>query len=272
MTDFKSRIGVITGAGSGIGRSLALLLAAQGCRLALADVNEPGLQETLALLPTGSALIARVDVSKREEVRAFAARVESEMGGADILINNAGVCVSQRIVDLRIEDFEWLMDINFWGVVHCTQAFLPMLIARKGTVVNVSSVFGLLAWPTQVAYSCSKFAVRAFTDALRLEVEGDGVQVICVHPGGVNTNLSRNQRFYVDAFGNTSHDTVIDNFKRIARTSPDAAAQKIVKGIQGGKRRIRIGAEAYGLDWLQRLFPIGHQALVRKIISKRAVK
>jgi NAD(P)-dependent dehydrogenase (short-subunit alcohol dehydrogenase family) len=224
MFELRGKVAVVTGAGSGIGRALALNLARRGCRLALADLHEANLAETARLLPE-PPLTQVLDVADREAVYAFAARVQAELGGAQLVINNAGVAVSQMIRDLEYRDFEWLMNINFWGVVHGTKAFLPQLLARRdAAVVNISSVFGLIAVPAQGAYNAAKFAVRGFTEALRHELEGTGVASVCVHPGGIRTSIVRNARLYVDQRGSTDVAKMDAMFQRMARTTPERAA------------------------------------------------
>src|SRR5579863_3756284 len=235
MYSLQSKVAVVTGAGSGIGRALAQRLAAKGCKLALADVNEEALEETARGLGGVEPLLRQVDVADRAAVYAFAEAVKSRYGAVHVVINNAGVALSQRLADVHYEDFEWLMGINFWGVVYGTKAFLSTLLAQnEGTVVNISSVFGLVAWPTQGVYNCSKFAVRGFTECLRIELAGTGVKAISVHPGGIRTNIVRNQRFYVDYQGGTDASKVEADFERMARTTPEQAAQAIVGAIERG--------------------------------------
>jgi NAD(P)-dependent dehydrogenase (short-subunit alcohol dehydrogenase family) len=191
-------VAAVTGAGSGIGRALALSLGARGCALALADVNAGGLSETAALVAkTGSPKVttAVVDVAQRADVSRFASDVEEQHGGAQLLINNAGVALGGTFEDVSLDDFAWLMGINFWGVVYGVKAFLPQLRRQPAAhIVNVSSVFGLAAPPGQTAYAASKFAVRGFTESLRAELKGTPIAVSCVHPGGIRTNIAANAR------------------------------------------------------------------------------
>ena len=267
MYALKGKIAVVTGAGSGIGRALAQLLAAKGCRLALADVNADSLNQTAALLPS-PPLLQTLDVSDRAAVYAFAERVKHELGTAHIVINNAGVAVSQTVAELRYEDFEWLMGINFWGVVYGTKAFLPLMTAQNdGVMVNISSVFGIIAVPTQSAYNAAKFAVRGFTEALRHELAGSGVRAICVHPGGIKTNIAASARFYVDPDGISDQKKAVAHFAKMARTTPEQAAQTIVDGIEQGRERVLIGGDARLIDLIQRLMPVNYwkpmQALMK---------
>jgi NAD(P)-dependent dehydrogenase (short-subunit alcohol dehydrogenase family) len=268
MVALQGKVAVVTGAGSGIGRALAQLLAAKGCRLALADINAVGLAETAASLPS-PPLTQKLDVADRAAVYAFAERVQKEIGTAHIVINNAGVAVSQTVADLSYEDFEWIMGINFWGVVYGTKAFLPMMQAQNdGVIVNISSVFGLIAVPTQSSYNAAKFAVRGFTESLRHELAGSGVSAICVHPGGIKTNIAASSRFYVDPQGLSDAKKAAANFQKLAQTTPAQAAQTIVTGIERGNPRILIGGDAKFIDWVQRLMPVNYWKLMQGLMKR----
>jgi NAD(P)-dependent dehydrogenase (short-subunit alcohol dehydrogenase family) len=269
MKDFADRVAVITGAGSGIGRALALDLARRGARLALSDVNADGVAATAqACLAAGAKAEHQVlDVADRAAFDAYAAQVVAEQGRVDLVVNNAGVSMTGPVLDLTVEEIEWIMGINFWGVVHGTKAFLPHLVgARSGHIVNISSVFGIIAVPGQSAYNASKFAVRGFTEALRQEMLSarTGVAVSCVHPGGIKTNIARGGRFAagVDA-GATA-----DLFDRIARTTPEVAAATILRGVERERARILIGPDAFAIDGMQRLLGSGYQAIVRRVASR----
>jgi NADP-dependent 3-hydroxy acid dehydrogenase YdfG len=265
MKTVQGKVAAITGAGSGIGRATAKLLAQKGCHVAISDVNEKGLAETAEQCgPFGvKVLAARVDVANRGEVEAWSAQVARELGGVNIIINNAGVALGSTIEDMRYEDFEWLMNINFWGVVHGTKAFLPHLkAAGDGHIVNISSVFGLIGVPTQAAYNAAKFAVKGFTEALRqeLEIEGLPIGVTSVHPGGIKTNIARNARFtvrkgWVDEQSNS-------DFEKAFSTTPEQAAQDILQAILKNRRRQLIGADAVLIDLVQRALPALYQSLV----------
>ena len=271
MQSFQGRVVVITGAASGIGRALACAFSKEGSRLALADVDAAGLAGTARLAGTTDCLAEAVDVSDRSAVERFAEQVRSRFGVAHVVINNAGVAVSQTLAETRYEDFQWIMGINFWGVVHGTQAFLPLLrAADEAVIVNVSSVFGLIAFPTQGAYNASKFAVRGFTEALRYECEGTHIRAVCVHPGGIRTNILKNARFYSDAFGQSDHARSMAEFDRIARTTPERAAQTIIKGIRRNKLRILIGPDAYLIDWVQRLLPARYMRVIAAVLARAA--
>ncbi|WP_328856272.1 SDR family NAD(P)-dependent oxidoreductase [Williamsia herbipolensis] len=256
MKTLAGKTVVVTGAGSGIGRSLAVQLAGKGARLALSDVNLDAVSETVALCGKAGAEAApfTVDVADRDAVYAHAEDVRSRFGGANVIINNAGVSLSASIVDMTWDDFDWIMGIDFWGVAHGTKAFLPDLIASgDGHVVNVSSVFGLMSIPAQSAYNAAKFAVRGFTGSLRQEMisAGHNVGVTCVHPGGIKTGIVRNGR----QSGEFAQDLKVkdDNFQKIAFTRPETAAKKIIKGIEKNKPKVLIGPDARLFDALPRL-------------------
>ena len=268
MTDQPTHTGhvaVVTGAGSGIGRSLATLLDQRGWRLALCDIDEAGLEKTASDL-RGEVLTRRVDVADREAVADFAQAVEGRYGRVDLVVNNAGVDVSQTAADTSYEDFEWLMNINFWGVVHGTKAFLPGMIRRDaGTIVNVSSIFGILAWPTHSAYVASKFAVRGYTESVRHELLGSGVRLVVVHPGGIDTGIVERSRFYVDDVGSRDKAQMQQQFAKMAPTSPDQAAAKILRAVERGRSRVLIGPDAMAGDRLQRLAPVRYWRVLRAL-------
>jgi NAD(P)-dependent dehydrogenase (short-subunit alcohol dehydrogenase family) len=275
MKTVQGKVAAITGAGSGIGRATARLLAQKGCHVAISDVNEKGLAETETLCRQAGVkvLAARVDVAQRGEVEAWAAQVARELGGVHIIINNAGVALGSTIEDMRYEDFEWLMNINFWGVVHGTKSFLPHLkAAGDGHIVNISSVFGLIGVPTQGAYNAAKFAVKGFTEALRqeLEIEGIPIGVTSVHPGGIKTNIARNARFTVRK-GWVEEESNSD-FEKAFATSPEVAAQNILQAILKNRRRQLIGADAVLIDLVQRALPTLYQSLLVAGAKRRRQK
>jgi NAD(P)-dependent dehydrogenase (short-subunit alcohol dehydrogenase family) len=264
-TVVNGRTAVVTGAASGIGRALAQRLAGHGCPVAICDWDEAGLEETAASI-SGPVLARRLDVSDRHGTLAFAADV-AEWAPAPIglVVNNAGVTVSQTAAEGSIEDDEWVMNVNFWGVVNGTRAYLPILLRqRSGAVVNVSSVFGLMAFPTQSSYCASKFAVRGYTEALRHELRGSGVKAITVHPGGIRTNIVKNARFHVDDQGGTDHERMVREFARIARTSPNKAAKTIHEGVAKGKDRILIGPDATAISLLTRAVPVRYFDVIER--------
>ncbi|XQO43723.1 SDR family NAD(P)-dependent oxidoreductase [Aquihabitans daechungensis] len=260
MKDFSGRVAAITGAGSGIGRALAVDLAGRGAHLALSDVDETGLAETVGRCEGRGIKVTsqRLDVADRDGVFAWADAVVADHGQANLIFNNAGVALTATIEAMSIEDFTWLMDINFWGVVHGTQAFLPHLKASgEGHVVNISSVFGLLSIPSQSAYNAAKFGVRGFTDSLRMElaIEGAPVSSTTVHPGGIKTNIVRNSRLDPSAAGVAGNDKaqLAVDFDKIARTSPEKAARVILAAVEADKRRVLIGPDARLFDLAARL-------------------
>jgi NAD(P)-dependent dehydrogenase (short-subunit alcohol dehydrogenase family) len=262
------RTAVITGAGSGIGRGLALLLARRGCPLVVADIDEAGLAETERLIGPGARVLSRrLDVSDRDAQLALAAEVrEWSPAALGAVFNNAGVTLSQTIEGVSDEDFRWIVDVNFWGVVHGTKAYLPWLLEQDhGAIVNTSSIFGMIAWPTQGTYNATKFAVRGFTEALRHELRGTGVRAVSVHPGGVNTSIARNARFHVDDRGGVDHEQLQLDFARVARLSPDKAAKIIVRGVERGRGRVLVGSDARAVDLLQRLVPERYFDVVERI-------
>jgi butyryl-CoA dehydrogenase len=259
VKNFDGRVAAITGAGSGIGRALAKDLASRGAHLALSDIDEIGLAETVALCEGRSVKVTsqRVDVAERDAVFAWADKVVEDHGRVNLIFNNAGVALGATIEAMSYEDFEWLMNINFWGVVHGTKAFLPHLkAAGEGHVVNISSVFGLISVPSQSAYNAAKFGVRGFTDALRMELEvaGDGVSCTTVHPGGIKTNIAKNARMdeSVEVLAGAPDKARLE-FDKVAMTSPEKAARQILAAVAADKRRALIGPDAKLLDLVSRL-------------------
>jgi butyryl-CoA dehydrogenase len=256
---FNGRVAAITGAGSGIGRALAQDLAGRGTHLALSDIDEVGLAETVALCEGFGVKVTsqRVDVADRHAMYAWADQVVADHGKVNLIFNNAGVALGATIEAMSYDDFEWLMNINFWGVVHGTKAFLPHLkTAGEGHVVNLSSVFGLVSVPSQSAYNAAKFGVRGFTDALRMEldVEKCGVSSTTVHPGGIKTNIAKNARMdaSVVALSGGAEQAQRD-FEKVAKTSPQKAAHQILAAVEKNKRRALIGPDAKAIDLISRL-------------------
>ncbi len=263
---FSGNVCVVTGAGSGIGRALALELALRGARLALSDIDAAALSQTVAMVSANAAEVTgeQLDVADRAAVFAHAEAVRERFGAVDTVFNNAGVALAGDVAQLRIEDFQWLMDINFWGVVHGSQAFLPALVdSGRGRLVNISSVFGLIAVPGQGAYNAAKFAVRGFTEGLRQEqlMAGSGVCVSCVLPGGVRTNIARSARTYTGESAQ-QRDAA---FTKLARTSATRAAQIIVRGAMRGDARILVGVDARIIDAVTRVLGPGYQQLVYRL-------
>ncbi|MEA2170571.1 MAG: hypothetical protein QOF76_3871 [Solirubrobacteraceae bacterium] len=260
------RTAVITGAASGIGRALAQRLSQHGCPVALFDWNEEGLEETASLIG-GPVFARKLDTRDRTQQMAMAAEVRDwAPQPIGTVFNNAGVTVSQTVVDASPEDDAWVIDVNFWGVVHGTRAYLPILLEQgSGAIVNTSSVFGLIGWPTQSAYCASKAAVKGYTESLRHELRGTGVRAVAVHPGGVATHIVDNARFHVDDRGNTDHGALKQDFTKVARTSPDKAAATIHKGLTKGRDRILIGPDAAFLSGLVRTVPVRYYNVLKAL-------
>ena len=256
MKTLDGKVVVITGAGSGIGRALALRSADQGALLALSDWDEVGLMETadqVGLRTRREVRADKLDVRDRAAMHDYAAAVRQHFGRVNVIVNNAGVALHGHFEEVTYEDFEWVLDVDFWGVVQGTKEFLPHLIeSGDGHVVNISSLYGLLGMPGQTAYNSAKFAVRGFTEALRQEmlVSGHPVQVTCVHPGGIRTAIARNARV------TSSHDQAEAARRfdtKMARMTPDRAAEIILDAVLANRPRVVVGADAKVLDWFVRL-------------------
>jgi NAD(P)-dependent dehydrogenase (short-subunit alcohol dehydrogenase family) len=272
VKDFKGRVAAVTGAGSGIGRALAVDLARRGAHLALVDIDDAGLAETVGRCEGYGVKITsqHLDVADRDAVYAWADRVVADHGTVNLVVNNAGVALGATVESMSYEDFEWLMNINFWGVVYGTKAFLPHLKASgEGHVVNLSSVFGFISVPSQSAYNAAKFAVRGFTDTLRMELEIDGapVSVTTIHPGGIKTNIARNARMdpSVTELAGDAEQARRD-FERIFITGPEKAARQILLAVQRDRRRALIGPDVKAIDFISRL----PSALYQTVLAKGA--
>jgi short-subunit dehydrogenase len=276
MTAIRGAAAAVTGAASGIGRALALELAARGCDLALADRDEAGLQSLEAeinRLHSQKVTIHRVDVSEPQQIEDFAQAALSGHPGLNIVVNNAGVALLGQFDEIDQAQMDWLMNINFWGVVHGTRAFLPHLgRQREAHIVNLSSIFGIIAPPGQTAYAAAKFAVRGFSEALRheLQMAASPVRLSVVHPGGVATNIVRNSRTGTGVSDNTRRAQTIERFDAIAKTTPAAAALRIIQGIEKNQPRILIGNDARFMDLLQRFRPGTYWAVLARRIEKLA--
>ena len=270
MREIKGAVAVVTGAGSGIGRALAVDLAKMGAQVALADVNVAGLEETRALLGNATARTYTVDVSKAAAVEDFAQAVQRDFGRASLLINNAGVALMGTLAEVSLEDMQWLIGINFWGVVHGCKFFAPLLQRESDAhIVNLSSIFGLIGPPGQTAYAASKFAVHGFSQSLREELRAtSSIKVTSVHPAGIATPIAHSAR----AGGGVTSDARQDAeeyFKKVATIPPEEASRVIIKGILGNKNRVLIGRDAYSVDRIQRLFPARASAMFARFLEKR---
>lgn len=268
MKTFNNKVAAITGAGSGIGQQLALLLAKQGCHLSLSDVNEAGLADTVTKAKTFGVRVTskKVDVASREQMKAWAEETVQNHGSVNMIFNNAGVALGSTVEGASYDELEWIVNINFWGVVYGTKEFLPYIKQTKdGHIINVSSLFGLMAQPTQSAYNATKFAVRGFTESLRqeLDIQKSGVSATCVHPGGIRTNIANAAKMNdsLKSLG-MNPEKSIKSFNKLLRTPPEVAAQVILDAVLANKRRVLIGNDAKLLDGIQRTFPMGYQVLV----------
>jgi len=270
MKNFQGRVAVITGAGSGIGRALALNLAEKGCKLALSDIRPESVQETAQLCErfTRDVMVDALDIADKKAMQAYPDKVVQQFGGVHIVINNAGVAMAATVEETSIEDYEWLMGINWWGVLYGTKFFLPHLQkADEAHIVNISSVFGIIGVPTQSAYNAAKFAVRGFTESLRQELVDTHIGVSCVHPGGIKTNIAAYARYKSGPNGDRDHAGAVEKFARIARTTPEEAAATIVKGIEKKSPRVLIGADAVAIDLIARTMPEGYTTVLGKLLK-----
>ncbi len=259
MKKLKGKVAAVTGAGSGIGRALAINLAKYGCNLAISDINNDGLQETAEMLKYNGVKISThiVDVADRKQVYNYADEVVNQHGRVDIIINNAGVAVAETIEDIEYEDFEWVFNINFWGAVYGTKAFLPYLKKQQeGNIVNISSMNGIFTFPKSSPYNASKFALRAFSETLVQELRGTPIKISSVHPGFIKTNLMNNTKYCTHDDQKKTHDEVIELFNKSAITTSDRAARIIISGIKKNKKRLIIGIDAKFLCFVSRLFPV----------------
>jgi len=274
MIRFAGTAVAVTGAASGIGRALASEFAARGCDLALADVDESGLRtlaDELARIHGAEVLTRRMDVSDRAQVEDFARESATRFPQLCILINNAGVALHGQFDELDLTQIEWLMGINFWGVVYGTHAFLPLFQRQRWAhIVNVSSIFGIIAPPGNCAYVASKFAVRGFSESVRHELvmNSSPVRISVVHPGGVKTNIARSSRAGAHLRDASSQSETLARFDQLARTTPIEAARRIIRGIERNEPRILIGRDARLMDLIQRLRPARYWAMMARAVGR----
>ncbi|MFC7727272.1 SDR family NAD(P)-dependent oxidoreductase [Nocardioides sp. GCM10028917] len=271
LTTLTDKVVVVTGAGSGIGRALALRSARAGALLALSDWDRDGLAETVALAEQAGATKVRqdvVDVSDRAAVATWAAGVVEELGRVNLVVNNAGVSATGDFSDLTYDDLDWIVGINFWGVVHGSKEFLPHLVASgDGALVNISSLFGLVSVPGQSAYNATKYAVRGLTEAIREEmlVNRHPVTVTCVHPGGIRTGISRHGR-KAAGLDAARIDALFE--KKLAKMSPDRAAEIILDGALAGKPRVLVGLDAHLIHQFGRIAGARYQDVVARLAAR----
>lgn len=273
MSLTNKSVAVITGAASGIGRALAIRLAQeQIAGLAISDVNESGLSETARVIAHNSNLLCTAhaaNVAKADEMERLADEVVAAHGCATHLVNNAGVAVVGDFEEISLADFEWIMNINFWGTIYGVKSFLPVLKQQESAhIINVSSVFGIVAPPGEAAYSASKFAVRGFTESLRHELAGSSVAVSCVHPGGIKTNIHESSRIGANS---TAEDqkAAAQQFGKLAKSTPEYAAETILRGIKQRNPQILIGSDALAISFVQRLFPRSYLRVIETIGGTR---
>lgn len=273
MTDIKTAF--ITGAASGIGRALALALARDGVSLYLTDINADALAKTCMEVKAlqSNVHMRTLDVADRDAVNAAAADAEAKLGPVDAVFNNAGVSLSDTVDRMSYEDLDWLMGINFYGVVYGTKAFLPSMLARRsGHIINVSSLFGLIGVGSQSAYCAAKHAVKGFNESLFYELDGTGVQVHSVHPGGVDTNIVLNGKHLHNVQGDTSAERAQEGFRDMIQTTAEGAAQIILDGVKRGQYRILVGPDARRIDRLQRWMPNRWRKMFLKAMAERRSK
>lgn len=267
----KNKIAVVTGAASGIGRALAIQLAGHGCHLALVDYNQRGLEETLTLLPKSAGKVSThlADLSERTQVKALPTGILDEHGKVDLLINNAGVALGGNFDQVSEADFDWLMRINFQAVVDLTRSFLPIMLTNQSAakIINLSSLFGLVAPAGQTAYSASKFAVRGFSNALRHELKESNVSILVVHPGGVATAISDSARVPEDVDPNEVARQR-RKMKKFLRMPPEEAASIIIKAIHKDKARVIVGKDAKFISLLERLLPVSYWSILSSLTQR----
>jgi len=268
MQIYKDKICVVTGAASGIGRALTQALAESGATLAICDINAEGLSETVDRVGGSNRVMSDVfDMADAQAITDYAAKVETTLGPADYVFNVAGLTRVGNFVNTPLESMEKVMDVNYWGVVRMSKAFIEQLLARKGTLVNISSVFGFIGYAGQTHYCSSKFAVRGFTETLAQELDGTGVGICSVHPGGIATNIARNAIADKLPDGSVTREEMNANFDEKAITSPEKAAMVIMKGAAKKKRRILIGGDARLISLISRLFPVAYPKIIRKYMG-----
>ena len=270
ITSFANKVAAITGAGSGMGRALAEALASRDCHLAISDINSAALMETQARIESSASVTVschELDVSDRQQVEQFAADVVDRHGQVNMIFNNAGVSVTDTAEHMAYEDFEWLMSINFWGVVYGSKSFLPYFKEMdEAHIINTSSIFGVIAVPSQSAYNASKFAVRGYTYAMRQELLESNIGVSCVQPGGVKTNIIRSSRYVATDNEAPTKEEFISQFEEMAGLTSAQAAEQILRGVLANKAQILVGRDAKTIALVERIAPTGYQKLLAWIL------
>jgi butyryl-CoA dehydrogenase len=264
MKNLKGKIAVVTGAGSGMGRCMTLQLLEKGAIVIATDKNSETLKETESMAPNGEIHIFTVDASKEDQINAFAKKVIKQFGYIDILINNAGFALGKiALKDVKMDDFKLLMDVNVWGVINHTKAFIDVLLERpEASIVNISSLFGITGLSEQVPYCTTKFAVRGFSESLRMEMIGTNVVVTCVHPGGIKTNIAKNSINY-------GQEDLLEKFeKNLLRIPAEEAAKDIINSIQKKQERLLIGIEVDIADRIVRSFPVKYSNIIKTVYDK----
>lgn len=270
MRELAGRTAVVTGAGSGIGRALARALAAEGCRLALVDVDPAGLEETRRRLPGAAVTLHVADVSDRARMAALPAEVEAAHGAVHLLFNNAGITINASFADSSLEDLERLIGVNLWGVLHGCHYFLPALRrAGEGHIVNTSSMAAFMGLPNQSVYSLTKAGVRALSESLRVELAGSGIGVTSLHPGAIKTNILRAAARHG---GDPEETARLDALVERVGMTPEALAAKVVRAVKRNRMRVRVGPDAYLVDWAKRLLPVAVHAPLRWAFDRAAAR
>lgn len=269
---YQDKICVITGAASGIGRALALELASRGAILALCDINAEKLSETASLMGRSNRVMSDVfDIADAHAIADYASKVEKGLGAADYVFNVAGLTRVGNFVDTPLDSMEKVMNVNYWGVVRMSKAFIHQLLGTKGTLVNISSVFGFIGYAGQTHYCASKFAVRGFTETLAQELKDTGVGICCVHPGGVQTNVARNAVVDKMPVGDATREELDASFDKMAITTAEKAAQVILKGVARRKKRILIGLDSRIISLAYRLFPTAYTTILEKYAGENVI-
>jgi len=273
MKNLRDKVAAITGAASGIGQALAVNLGKEGCHLALSDIDREGLEKTMRMVEGSKIKVSShiIDVADRNQVYGYADDVIKQHGRVDMIINNAGVAVAESLEEVTYKDFEWVMNIDFWGPVYGTKAFLPYLRRQpEGHIVNISSINGMIPFPHNGPYNSAKFALRGFNKTLIQELRGSSIHITSVHPGAVKTNITRNLRFYKHVDQNVNHTELIDGFDKLAQTTADGAARIIIMGIKQNKKRLLVGTDARIMDFMSRMFPV-FTTVLTGMFTRRAI-